>query len=344
LSDAHFTDQNKTPLLELSNVSKRFTVSTGSGLIKRKHVVRAVEGVSMKLFRGETLGVVGESGSGKTTLLKTITMTSKPNEGEIFYDGKPYFSHGKLLDRPNGKIQMVFQDPDSSLNPTMKIREITAESLYMSNLSDKETDERVQSSIERVGLGAEYLDKYPSQLSGGQKQRVSIARALTSRPSIVLLDEPTSALDIAVQSQVINLLIELQKEFELTYVFVTHNISLARFLCDRIVVFYAGKIMEVGDAKSVLSQSLHPYTLTLMEAFPVPDPRARNLLKVDIKGEPPSPTNVPAGCSFHPRCPYAEEICESEEPKLEEITRDHLSACHFAKKLEYNASSTGAKN
>ena len=194
---------------------------------------------------------------------------------------------------------------------------------------------RVRRSIERVGLGSEYLDKYPSQLSGGQKQRVSIARALASRPSIVLLDEPTSALDIAVQSQVINLLIELQQEFDLTYIFVTHNISLAKFLCDRIVVFYAGKIVEVGATDDVLSHSLHPYTLTLMEAFPVPDPKKKNLLAVEITGEPPSPTNIPSGCAFHPRCHYAEEICRTEEPKLLEILPNHSSACHFAKRLEY---------
>jgi peptide/nickel transport system ATP-binding protein len=331
LSDAPSTDERaSSPLLELRNVSKHFAVSTGRGLIKKKQAVRAVERVSLSVFPGEIVGVVGESGSGKTTLLKTIAMSLRPEEGEMLLDGTPFFVDGRRLRRPAGRIQVVFQDPDSSLNPTMKIRDIVAESLYTLGLADDEVSERVTSSLERVGLGPEYQDKYPSQLSGGQKQRVSIARALAPRPSLVLLDEPTSALDVAVQSQVINLLIDLQDEFNLTYLFVTHNISLARYLCDRIAVFYAGRIVEMGTTESVLGSSLHPYTRMLMEAFPLLDPKRKNLLDIEIVGEPPSPANVPSGCPFHPRCPYAEEICRTKEPPLEEVLPDHLSACHFA--------------
>ena len=324
-------------LLSLRDISVRFVAKTGHGVIKRKQIISAVENACLDVVKGETLGIVGESGSGKTTLLKAITLTNKPYSGDIIFEKNLLYHNNRILRHPQGKIQMVFQDPDLSLNSTMKIGNIVAESLYTLHLSKTEALQRVISSLERVGLGKEYIEKYPSQLSGGQKQRVSIARALVSRPSLVLLDEPTSALDIAVQSQVINLLIELQREFMLTYIFVTHNISLARYLSDRIAVFYAGRISEIGPTEDVFTKPLHPYTVMLMKSFPIPDPKSKNLLKVEVVGEPPSPTDPPLGCRFHPRCPYAAKICKTEEPALMQIAHERSSACHFAN----NYSGTG---
>jgi oligopeptide/dipeptide ABC transporter ATP-binding protein len=331
MSDARFTTDGK-PFLRVENLSKFFAIKSG-GLFKEKKLVRAVNNVSFVINRGETLGVVGESGSGKTTLLRAIAMIYKPDSGNMVLDGETILENGQIRRRPLGQIQMVFQDPDSSLNPTMKVRHIVSEPLLPLEIGKEELENRVLESLETVGLGSEFFEKYPSQLSGGQKQRVSIARALTSRPKLILLDEPTSALDAVVQSQVINLLVELQRKYMLTYIFVTHNISVARFISDKLAVFYAGSICEMGSTEDIANKPMHPYTSTLMKAFPIPDPAKRTLLQTKIFGEPPSLVNPPKGCKYNPRCPYVKEICRNKEPPLDEVQPSHWSACFFSKEI-----------
>jgi len=304
-------------------------IKPGYGKGKKKRV-KLIQKVSFKVFSGETLGIVGESGSGKTTLLRAISMISRPTQGRVKLQDETIFENTKLHQRINGRIQMIFQDPDSSLNPAMVVKDIVAEPLMPLKVDRKKSEELVRVSLRDVGLDEEFLNKYPAQLSGGQKQRVSIARALVSHPLVLLLDEPTSALDAAVQAQVLNLLIDLQKQLRLTFIFVTHNVFVARYMSDRAIVLYGGSVRELGPAEKVLVEPLHPYTSTLIAAFPVPDPKNRNLLGMEILGEPPSIINPPAGCTFHPRCPYAKDICRSEEPQLREIFDDHFAACHFA--------------
>jgi peptide/nickel transport system ATP-binding protein len=321
---------SERPLLEVRNLSKEVKVSTSSNSFRAKKSVKLIENITFSVKAGETYGIVGESGSGKTTLLRALSFISKPTGGEVCLNGQTLFANGKAMGKLRGRVQMVFQDPESSLNPTMNVKGIVAESLHGLKLRRSEADARVLSSLEAVGLGKNFLEKHPTELSGGQKQRVSIARALAPRPLLLLLDEPTSALDAVVQSQVLNLLMDLQKEFHLTYLFVTHNISVAKYLADRIAVFYAGSIREVGPAETVLTTPLHPYTSTLIGAFPIADPDLQNLLNTEIIGEPPSLINPPAGCRFHPRCPYRGEICMTKEPELKEWRSDHYAACYYA--------------
>lgn len=318
----------KRKILHIENLTKQVEVKTGSGMTERK-CVNIVEKISFDLSSGETLGIVGESGSGKTTLLRALAMISAPTSGKIELDGENIFDEGKIV-HSRGKIQMVFQDPESSLNPTMRVRDIVAEPLLPLKFPKERLQETVVSALENVGLGEQFAGKYPNQMSGGQKQRVSIARALAPNPTLLLLDEPTSALDAAVQAQVLNLLKDLQKKMNLAYIFVTHNVFVARYMSDRIAVLYAGSTRELGPAEEVLVAALHPYTSTLMAAFPVPDPTARNLLQTEIKGESPSIVNPPSGCRFHPRCQYAKELCMTQEPLLQELFTGHQVACHFA--------------
>ncbi len=324
----------KSPvLLEVEGLAKAVKVSASSGRFRAKKSVNLIENITFSVKRGETYGIVGESGSGKTTLLRALSMIAKPTSGTVKLNGAPIFAEGKPVGKLRGRIQMVFQDPESSLNPTMKVKSIVAESLRALNLPRPEVESRVISSLETVGLGANFLEKHATELSGGQKQRVSIARALAPRPLLILLDEPTSALDAVVQSQVLNLLMDLQREFDLTYLFVTHNISVAKYLADRIAVFYAGSIREIGPGESVFTNPLHPYTQTLIDAFPIADPDLQNLLNADIIGEPPSLIHPPVGCRFHPRCQYSQEICKSKEPELKEWRDNHYAACYFAREI-----------
>jgi len=297
-----------------------------------KRTITPVKEISFDVYKGETLGIVGESGSGKTTLLRALALISKPSAGHIRLENEVIFDGRNGTKKLAGKIQMVFQDPVSSLNPTMKVKNAVAEPLIPLGLSKSEIEERTVDSLRSVGM-EDFLEKYPTQMSGGQKQRVSIARAVAPRPKLILLDEPTSALDAAVQAQVLNLLVELQKSYDLTYVFVTHNIAIARYVADRIAVFYDGRIRELGPSEEVLSRPLHPYTASLMEASPLPDPDQKNLLTADIKGEPPSLFDPVAGCSFHPRCKFAQDICRAELPELRTLFFGHLVSCHRAEEL-----------
>lgn len=314
----------------------RVLFSIGRTLLRRRarNYVHAVDGVSLGVRRGETLAVVGESGCGKTTLCRALIGLVKPTRGIVLYRGEnlSLYLKGDTINL-EGKVQMVFQDPESSLNPFMRVRDIVSEPLR-NETRPTQVDEQISKVLELVGLSREFLTRRPTELSGGQKQRVSIARAIVSSPEVVLLDEPTSALDVAVQSQILNLLVNLQGVYGIGYLLVTHNIAVARFMSDSIAIMYSGKIMEVGPTDQVASSPMHPYTRTLIEATPIPDPRVRNILRISVNGEPPSATNPPSGCRFHPRCPYAQERCKSEEPILREIRPGREVACHFAEEIE----------
>ena len=321
-------------VLETKDVRIYFPV--GRSLLKRtRQYVHAVDGVSVSVRKAETLAVVGESGSGKTTLCRAFVGLLHPTGGSIFYKGKPLesFLAGDRISL-EGKVQMVFQDPESSLNPFMKVGEILSEPISRRGLSKQELVDRCSKILELVGLAKEFADRRPSELSGGQKQRVSIARAMISNPELVLLDEPTSALDVAVQSQILNLLVELQGLYGMGYVLVTHNIAVAQYLADFIAVMYAGKFQELGPADEIMTRPLHPYTKTLIDATPLPDPTIRNLLRITIRGESPSAIRPPSGCRFHPRCPFAQDRCKTEEPNLREILPNRFVSCHFAEEID----------
>jgi oligopeptide/dipeptide ABC transporter ATP-binding protein len=330
VSDASFTEREI--LLSVQKLTQNIVVEKGGPLGSKKRITPVKE-VSFDVYRGETFGIVGESGSGKTTLLRSLALISRPSAGHIRLGDEIIFDGNDGAKNLAGKIQMVFQDPASSLNPTMKVKNAVAEPLIPLGLSKSEIDERVVDSLRSVGM-ADFLEKYPNQMSGGQKQRVSIARAIAPRPKLVLLDEPTSALDAAVQAQVLNILMDLQKSYNLTYVFVTHNIAIAKFLADRIAVFYDGRIRELGSSEEVFSRPLHPYTASLIEAFPLPDPDQKNLLRVDIQGEPPSLFEPVPGCSFHPRCQYGQESCRAQVPELRTLLFQHMVACHRAELMD----------
>jgi len=324
------------PLLETVNLVKHFPVR-GSfyfpGLAE-KRLVRAVDGVSLQVMRGETLAVVGESGCGKTTLARLVMRFTDATAGTIRFDGTDITRlEGKSLKKLRRNMQMVFQDPESSLDPRMRVGEAVAEPLVaLTDLGRDEVTGRVEDALRSVGLSPEFLERYPRQLSGGQKQRASIARAIVLHPKLVVLDEPTSALDVSVQAQLLNLLLNLQRDYGLSYMFITHNMAVAQYIADRIAVMYGGKLVELGDARTVISRPRHPYTLTLISSTPRPDPWKRSILRTAVTGEVPSAINPPPGCRFHPRCPYAEDICSQREPLLTEIEPGHLVACHFPEK------------
>jgi oligopeptide/dipeptide ABC transporter ATP-binding protein len=298
-----------------------------------KKFVKAVDDVSIKVPRGKTVAILGESGCGKTTLARALTLLNPPTAGEIVFDGQ-VITKGKVnYKKLYREMQMVFQDPDSSLDPRLKVRDTIAEPCKGLLGRDKaQVQQLVMKSLLAVGLSSEHADRVPAHLSGGQKQRVAIARAIAPQPKLVILDEPTSALDASVQAQILNLLLDLQKNFHLTYVIITHNISVAEYLSDRLVVMYAGNVVESGPSSSVIAKPRHPYTITLIASAPVPNPWKRNLLSTEIRGEVPSSINPPSGCKFHPRCPYAEQVCTDKVPELREIAPGHFVSCHFVEK------------
>jgi len=330
----------KNTLLQIEDLAVYFDVGGSFSvplLTKHAAYVRAVDGVNIDVGVGETVAVVGESGCGKSTLARAVLGLIESKRGSVRIRGQDEatFKHSK--DRFK-IIQMVFQDPDSSLDPSMKVKDTVSEPLVgLSSMSKNDREKKAAEVLNAVGLDNKFLDRLPRQLSGGQKQRVNIARAIVAEPSLVILDEPTSALDASVQAQILNLLLELQSKFNLSYMIITHNISVAEYLSDRSYVMYAGKVVEYGPTNAVIKDPRHPYTIALITSAPIPDPKERNLLKVEIVGEVPSVVNPPPGCRFHPRCPYAEQKCSDQEPLLEPLGPDRFAACHFIEKTARKA-------
>ena len=317
-------------LLEIRDLRTFFPIR--SPLLSR-HIgdVRAVDGVTLDVEDGETLGLVGESGCGKSTLGRSILRLIEPTGGSIEFEGRNILALGYAEMRDmRRRMQIIFQDPYASLNPRMRVGEIIGEGLRIHRLaSGPERHEVVMRILDRVGLREDHYDRYPHEFSGGQRQRIGIARALVFQPRMIIADEPVSALDVSIQAQILNLLDELQSEFKLTYIFISHDLRVVEHVSHRVAIMYLGKIVEVGESKAIYAEARHPYTKALLSAVPVPDPDAKNKRdRVLLQGDVPSPANPPAGCSFHPRCPFAEKICAEIEPPLEEDGDGHLIACH----------------
>jgi peptide/nickel transport system ATP-binding protein len=316
-----------------------FPIHKGGLLRRVVGHVRAVDGVNFFVRHGETLGLVGESGCGKTTTGRCILRIYEPTAGQILYQGMNGDKvdltavEGAALNQYRQQIRMIFQDPYSSLNPRMTVLDIVGEPLRnFEGASGTELEDRVAEMLRRVGLRPEYLRRYPHAFSGGERQRIGIARALALSPRLVVADEPVSALDVSVRAQVLNLLVDLQHELDLTYLFVAHDLSVVRYICDRVTVMYVGKIVELAETEALYQNPLHPYTEALMSALPKPDPRLRSD-RIILEGEVADPANPPSGCYFHPRCLYAQQKCQSVEPELQEVQPDRYVACHFATEL-----------
>jgi oligopeptide/dipeptide ABC transporter ATP-binding protein len=326
-------------ILEVRDLVKHYPVTRGVVFKKTIGYVKAVDGVSLDLRKGETLGVVGESGCGKSTLARALMNLENPTAGTVRYQGKNIFGlRGAELRRMRRQIQLVMQDPYTSLNPRMTVGDLVGEPFEIHpEVAPKGTRRaKVQELLDVVGLNPEHINRYPHQFSGGQRQRIGIARALALRPEIIVCDEPVSALDVSIQAQVMNLLGRLQNEFELSYVFIAHDLSVVRHLSDRVAVMYLGKVVEIGTDDEIYERPTHPYTQALLSAVPVPDPTSRERKTIiRLTGDVPSPVDPPSGCRFRTRCWKAQDICATEVPALvERDGSDHPSACHFAEKRE----------
>jgi oligopeptide transport system ATP-binding protein len=319
------------PLLEVTDLVKHFPIKAGIVVDREVARVRAVDGVSFSLREGETLGLVGESGCGKSTLCRAILQLTTPTSGSVRFAGQELVGRSRRdLRAMRRQMQMIFQDPFASLNPRKRVGQIIGDPLELHGIARGAVlKRRVQDLLDRVGLQAEHYNRFPHEFSGGQRQRIGIARALALRPKLIVADEPVSALDVSVQAQIINLLEDVQDEFGLSYLFVAHDLGVVRHVSDRIAVMYLGKIVENSDADELYDKPIHPYTNALLSAVPIPDPKRNSAReRLVLEGDVPSPIDPPSGCRFHTRCPWATEVCTSDEPALIEHRPEHFAACH----------------
>lgn len=320
-------------LIEAKGLKKYFPVKGFFG--GKARYIKAVDGVNMQIFKGETFGLVGESGCGKSTLGRTLIRMYDVTEGQLIYRGKD-ITHAKAKDLKafHNKMQIIFQDTYSAVNPYWNVEEILDEPLKRTAMSASERRERMEYLLSKVGLKTEDLQRFPYEFSGGQRQRIGIARALSVQPEFIMCDEPIAALDVSIQAQVVNMLEDLQQEFGLTYLFAAHDLSMVRYISTRIGVMYLGSLVELTASDTLYQRPLHPYTQALLSAIPIPDPiEARKRTRVRLEGEIPSPMNIPIGCRFAPRCMYASERCKEEQPILREIETGHYVACHHAEEI-----------
>mgnify|MGYP001478800782 CR=1 FL=1 len=317
------------PLLQVKGLKKYFDI-TGGVFSRKVGEIKAVDDITFDVYEGEVFGIVGESGCGKSTAAKTILRLIEPTDGEIIFADQNItelsFEEMRKLRRD---MQMIFQDPYASLNPRQRIEKVLEEPLIVHGISDKqERKQRVQEILEVVGLTEEHGKRYPHQFSGGQRQRIGIARALILNPKLIICDEPVSALDVSIQSQILNLMEDLQEQFGLTYIFISHDLSVVKHISDRIGVMYLGKMVELADNETLYEEPLHPYTQSLLSAIPEPDPDIKKE-RIILQGDLPSPTNPPTGCAFHTRCPFSMEHCKHVCPKMKEVKPNHFVACHL---------------
>ncbi|GJM40019.1 MAG: ABC transporter ATP-binding protein [Ardenticatenaceae bacterium] len=335
MTDSENGRSSREILIEVNDLKKHFPIRRG--ILKRQvGAIRAVDGISFAIYKGETLGLVGESGCGKSTAGRTILQLYEPTEGSVFYEQDSLTELTReQMRRARRHMQMIFQDPYASLNPRMTVGNIVSEPLVIHGIGDaKSRKKRVEELLSLVGLNPYFISRYPHEFSGGQRQRIGIARALATNPSFIVADEPISALDVSIQAQVVNLLDDLKQELGLTYLFIAHDLSMVRYISDRVAVMYLGKIVELGDRDDVYDQPLHPYTQALLSAIPLPDPdKEEKRQRIILEGDVPSPDNPPPGCRFHPRCMHATDICRKEDPVFRPLgssENEHMVACHHA--------------